>query len=100
MQGGWTVRGLGPERREQAMLKDMEPATMIPVKDLEKTRKFYEDVLGFVPRSRTPAASLTGADTAGSTSTPRSSPGPRSTPSSAGIRMTSRRPLRSSPRRA
>jgi catechol 2,3-dioxygenase-like lactoylglutathione lyase family enzyme len=31
------------------MLKDMEPATMIPVKDLEKTRRFYEDVLGFTP---------------------------------------------------
>lgn len=31
------------------MLKDMQPATMIPVKDLEKTRRFYEDVLGFTP---------------------------------------------------
>jgi catechol 2,3-dioxygenase-like lactoylglutathione lyase family enzyme len=31
------------------MLKDMEPATMIPVKYLEKTRRFYEDVLGFTP---------------------------------------------------
>jgi catechol 2,3-dioxygenase-like lactoylglutathione lyase family enzyme len=31
------------------MLKDMEPATMIPAKDLEKTRRFYEDVLGFSP---------------------------------------------------
>jgi catechol 2,3-dioxygenase-like lactoylglutathione lyase family enzyme len=31
------------------MLKDMETATMIPVKDLQKTRKFYEDVLGFTP---------------------------------------------------
>jgi catechol 2,3-dioxygenase-like lactoylglutathione lyase family enzyme len=31
------------------MLKDMEPATMIPVSDLEKTRRFYEDVLGFSP---------------------------------------------------
>jgi catechol 2,3-dioxygenase-like lactoylglutathione lyase family enzyme len=31
------------------MLKDMEPATMIPVKDLQKTRRFYEDVLGFTP---------------------------------------------------
>jgi catechol 2,3-dioxygenase-like lactoylglutathione lyase family enzyme len=31
------------------VLKDMEPATMIPVKDLERTRRFYEDVLGFTP---------------------------------------------------
>lgn len=31
------------------MLSDMEAATMIPVKDLEKTRRFYEDVLGFTP---------------------------------------------------
>lgn len=29
------------------MLKDMEPATMIPVKDLESARRFYEEVLGF-----------------------------------------------------
>jgi catechol 2,3-dioxygenase-like lactoylglutathione lyase family enzyme len=31
------------------MLNKMDPATMIPVKDLQKTRKFYEDVLGFTP---------------------------------------------------
>lgn len=30
-------------------MQNMEPATMIPVKDLEKTRRFYEDVLGFTP---------------------------------------------------
>ena len=29
------------------MLKGYDSATMIPVKDLEKTRRFYEDVLGF-----------------------------------------------------
>jgi catechol 2,3-dioxygenase-like lactoylglutathione lyase family enzyme len=30
-----------------AMLKDRDAATMIPAKDLERTRRFYEDVLGF-----------------------------------------------------
>jgi catechol 2,3-dioxygenase-like lactoylglutathione lyase family enzyme len=29
------------------MLKGYDTATMIPAKDLEKTRRFYEDVLGF-----------------------------------------------------
>jgi catechol 2,3-dioxygenase-like lactoylglutathione lyase family enzyme len=29
------------------MLKGYNSATMIPTKDLEKTRRFYEDVLGF-----------------------------------------------------
>lgn len=32
---------------EMVMLKDRDPATMIPAKDLERTRRFYEDVLGF-----------------------------------------------------
>lgn len=36
------------------MLKDMDTATMIPAKDIDKTRKFYEDVLGFSPASETP----------------------------------------------
>jgi catechol 2,3-dioxygenase-like lactoylglutathione lyase family enzyme len=31
------------------MLKDTLPVTMIPVKDLEGTRRFNEDVLGFAP---------------------------------------------------
>lgn len=31
------------------MLKDLEPATMIPTKDLARARSFYEDVLGFTP---------------------------------------------------
>jgi catechol 2,3-dioxygenase-like lactoylglutathione lyase family enzyme len=30
-----------------AMLKDRDAAAMIPAKDIEKTRRFYEDVLGF-----------------------------------------------------
>jgi catechol 2,3-dioxygenase-like lactoylglutathione lyase family enzyme len=29
------------------MLKGYDSATMIPAKDLEKTRRFYEDILGF-----------------------------------------------------
>jgi catechol 2,3-dioxygenase-like lactoylglutathione lyase family enzyme len=29
------------------MLKGYDTATMIPAKDLERTRRFYEDVLGF-----------------------------------------------------
>jgi catechol 2,3-dioxygenase-like lactoylglutathione lyase family enzyme len=29
------------------MLKGYDTATMLPAKDLEKTRRFYEDVLGF-----------------------------------------------------
>ncbi|MGH7406117.1 MAG: VOC family protein [Candidatus Methylomirabilales bacterium] len=36
----------------------MEPVTMIPVKDLEKTRRFYEDVLGFTPDIEIPGASV------------------------------------------
>jgi catechol 2,3-dioxygenase-like lactoylglutathione lyase family enzyme len=36
------------------MLKDMDPATMIPVSDVEKTRRFYEDVLGFTPHHEDP----------------------------------------------
>lgn len=31
------------------MLKEMQPATMIPAKDLARARRFYEDVLGFKP---------------------------------------------------
>jgi catechol 2,3-dioxygenase-like lactoylglutathione lyase family enzyme len=31
------------------MLNDHDAATMIPVKDLTKARRFYEDVLGFTP---------------------------------------------------
>jgi catechol 2,3-dioxygenase-like lactoylglutathione lyase family enzyme len=34
-------------REEAAMLKGYDSSTMIPAKDLEKTRRFYEDVLGF-----------------------------------------------------
>jgi catechol 2,3-dioxygenase-like lactoylglutathione lyase family enzyme len=41
---GTAQRGFG---EEAVMLKGYDSATMIPVKDLEKTRRFYEDVLGF-----------------------------------------------------
>lgn len=37
------------------MLKDMQPATMIPVKDMARARKFYEDVLGFTPDVEDPS---------------------------------------------
>ncbi|HZA27898.1 MAG TPA: VOC family protein [Actinomycetota bacterium] len=36
------------------MLKGYDTATMIPAKDLEKTRRFYEDVLGFSVDSEDP----------------------------------------------
>jgi catechol 2,3-dioxygenase-like lactoylglutathione lyase family enzyme len=36
------------------MLKGFDSATMIPAKDLEKTRRFYEDVLGFSPDMEDP----------------------------------------------
>lgn len=36
------------------MLKGYDAATMIPAKDLEKTRRFYEDVLGFSVDSEDP----------------------------------------------
>jgi catechol 2,3-dioxygenase-like lactoylglutathione lyase family enzyme len=36
------------------MLKGYDTATMIPAKDLEKTRRFYEDVLGFSVNSEDP----------------------------------------------
>ncbi|MGH2706571.1 MAG: VOC family protein [Actinomycetota bacterium] len=68
---------------------------MIPVKDLEKTRRFYEDVLVFTPEYRDPGGIDTEAGAGGSTSTRPSSPGPRRTRSSAGRRTISRRPLTS-----
>jgi catechol 2,3-dioxygenase-like lactoylglutathione lyase family enzyme len=34
-------------QKEATMLKGYESATMIPTKDLETARRFYEDVLGF-----------------------------------------------------
>ena len=37
------------------MLKDKNAYTMIPTKDLEKARRFYEDVLGFAPGREDPA---------------------------------------------
>jgi catechol 2,3-dioxygenase-like lactoylglutathione lyase family enzyme len=36
------------------MLKGFNTAAMIPVKDLEGTRRFYEDVLGFSPDMEDP----------------------------------------------
>jgi catechol 2,3-dioxygenase-like lactoylglutathione lyase family enzyme len=36
------------------MLKDRDAATMIPAKDIEGTRRFYEDVLGFPVIEDTP----------------------------------------------
>lgn len=36
------------------MLAKLEAATMIPAKDIEKTRRFYEDTLGFSPVSEDP----------------------------------------------
>lgn len=38
------------------MITDAEVATMIPAKDLERTRRFYEDVLGFTPDRDEPGA--------------------------------------------
>lgn len=38
------------------MITDAEVATMIPAKDLERTRRFYEDVLGFTPDRDQPGA--------------------------------------------
>jgi catechol 2,3-dioxygenase-like lactoylglutathione lyase family enzyme len=36
------------------MLKDRDAAAMIPAKDIEKTRRFYEDVLGFPVAQESP----------------------------------------------
>jgi catechol 2,3-dioxygenase-like lactoylglutathione lyase family enzyme len=36
-----------PPAKEAIMLKAFDSATMIPAKDVQKTRRFYEDVLGF-----------------------------------------------------
>jgi catechol 2,3-dioxygenase-like lactoylglutathione lyase family enzyme len=36
------------------MLKGYESATMIPAKDVQKTRRFYEDVLGFSVQKEDP----------------------------------------------
>ncbi|MFN2526976.1 MAG: VOC family protein, partial [Actinomycetota bacterium] len=37
-------------------LRDFQTATMIPAKDLQGTRRFYEDKLGFSPVEDTPEA--------------------------------------------
>jgi catechol 2,3-dioxygenase-like lactoylglutathione lyase family enzyme len=37
------------------VLKDKDCYTMIPTKDLDKARRFYEDVLGFTPGHEDPA---------------------------------------------
>lgn len=38
------------------MLRDSDVATMIPAKNLESTRRFYEDVLGFSPVREDPGS--------------------------------------------
>jgi catechol 2,3-dioxygenase-like lactoylglutathione lyase family enzyme len=51
---GWVLNRIveahpGPPKEGTPMLGDNDAATMIPAKDLEKTRRWYEDVLGFTP---------------------------------------------------
>jgi hypothetical protein len=77
--------GAASVRRQEGHMTMATPAewsfgATIPAKDLEGTRRFYEDVLGAQPVSEDPGGIIYRPETPSSASTRPSSPAPPSTP--------------------